>query len=75
MCGVFFESFILFYYESGANREEITKHWEWLEQNIMKTLSVFDSNEDITNFVQGKIRVSDMDIFCRWNTKVFDPLI
>lgn len=27
----------------------------------MKTLSVFDSNEDITNFVQGKIRVSGMD--------------
>ncbi|XP_063102311.1 TBC1 domain family member 8B isoform X3 [Cavia porcellus] len=42
----------------GANREEITKHWDWLEQNIMKTLSVFDSNEDITNFVQGKIRVA-----------------
>ncbi|CAH6779635.1 Tbc1d8b [Phodopus roborovskii] len=41
---------------TGANREEITKHWDWLEQNIMKTLSVFDSNEDITNFVQGKIR-------------------
>uniref|UniRef100_G3UFK8 TBC1 domain family member 8B n=1 Tax=Loxodonta africana TaxID=9785 RepID=G3UFK8_LOXAF len=40
----------------GANREEITKHWDWLEENIMKTLSVFDSNEDITNFVQGKIR-------------------
>nr|XP_027788295.1 TBC1 domain family member 8B [Marmota flaviventris] len=40
----------------GANREEITQHWDWLEQNIMKTLSVFDSNEDITNFVQGKIR-------------------
>ncbi|XP_004685733.1 PREDICTED: TBC1 domain family member 8B [Condylura cristata] len=40
----------------GANREEINKHWDWLEQNIMKTLSVFDSNEDITNFVQGKIR-------------------
>ncbi|XP_035316107.1 TBC1 domain family member 8B isoform X4 [Cricetulus griseus] len=40
----------------GTNREEITKHWDWLEQNIMKTLSVFDSNEDITNFVQGKIR-------------------
>lgn len=40
----------------GANREEITKHWDWLEQNIMKTLSVFDSSEDITNFVQGKIR-------------------
>ncbi|XP_036316628.1 TBC1 domain family member 8B isoform X1 [Pipistrellus kuhlii] len=40
----------------GANREEIMKHWDWLEQNIMKTLSVFDSSEDITNFVQGKIR-------------------
>ncbi|KAF0877421.1 TBC8B protein, partial [Crocuta crocuta] len=55
-CGVSLQSFILFHYESGANREEITKHWDWLEQNIMKTLSVFDSNEDITNFVQGKIR-------------------
>ncbi|XP_036596343.1 TBC1 domain family member 8B [Trichosurus vulpecula] len=40
----------------GANREEIYKHWEWLEQNVMKTLSVFDSNEDITSFVHGKIR-------------------
>lgn len=41
----------------------------------MKTLSVFDSNEDITNFVQGKIRVSGMDIVCRWNTELFDPFI
>uniref|UniRef100_A0A8D0KIQ0 TBC1 domain family member 8B n=1 Tax=Salvator merianae TaxID=96440 RepID=A0A8D0KIQ0_SALMN len=40
----------------GATREEITEHWEWLEQNVMKTLSVFDSNEDITSFVHGKIR-------------------
>ncbi|KAL8180855.1 UNVERIFIED_CONTAM: TBC1 domain member 8B, partial [Gekko kuhli] len=40
----------------GANREEITEHWDWLERNVMKTLSVFDSNEDITSFVQGKIR-------------------
>ncbi|XP_027701388.1 TBC1 domain family member 8B isoform X1 [Vombatus ursinus] len=40
----------------GASREEIYKHWEWLEQNVMKTLSVFDSNEDITSFVHGKIR-------------------
>ncbi|KAM8965021.1 TBC1 domain family member 8B isoform 1-T1 [Sarcophilus harrisii] len=40
----------------GASREEIYEHWEWLEQNIMKTLSVFDSNEDITSFVHGKIR-------------------
>lgn len=41
----------------------------------MKTLSVFDSNEDITNFVQGKIRVSGMDIFCRWSIKIFEALI
>ncbi|XP_058704025.1 TBC1 domain family member 8B isoform X1 [Poecile atricapillus] len=41
---------------SGSSREEITEHWEWLEHNVMKTLSVFDSNEDITSFVQGKIR-------------------
>ncbi|KAG9478431.1 TBC1 domain family member 8B [Eleutherodactylus coqui] len=40
----------------GANREEIFKHWQWLEQNVMKTLSVFDSSDDITSFVQGKIR-------------------
>uniref|UniRef100_A0A8C9TK32 TBC1 domain family member 8B n=1 Tax=Scleropages formosus TaxID=113540 RepID=A0A8C9TK32_SCLFO len=40
----------------GATREEINQHWEWLLQNIMRTLSVFDSSEDITSFVQGKIR-------------------
>ncbi|CAM4720242.1 TBC1 domain family member 8B isoform X1 [Lepidochelys kempii] len=40
----------------GASREEITEHWDWLEHNLMKTLSVFDSNEDVTSFVQGKIR-------------------
>ncbi|XP_028570873.2 TBC1 domain family member 8B isoform X1 [Podarcis muralis] len=40
----------------GASREEITAHWDWLEQNVMATLSVFDSSEDITSFVHGKIR-------------------
>ncbi|XP_048461007.1 TBC1 domain family member 8B isoform X1 [Rhincodon typus] len=40
----------------GANSEEINKHWEWLEHNVMAILPVFDSNEDITSFVQGKIR-------------------
>uniref|UniRef100_A0A8C5PSY8 TBC1 domain family member 8B n=1 Tax=Leptobrachium leishanense TaxID=445787 RepID=A0A8C5PSY8_9ANUR len=40
----------------GANKEEILKHWRWLELNVMKTLSVFDSSDDITSFVQGKIR-------------------
>ncbi|KAJ0061844.1 hypothetical protein NL108_012504, partial [Boleophthalmus pectinirostris] len=40
----------------GVTKEEIFQHWEWLQQNIMRTLSVFDSSEDITSFVQGKIR-------------------
>uniref|UniRef100_A0A8D0ADX9 TBC1 domain family member 8B n=1 Tax=Sander lucioperca TaxID=283035 RepID=A0A8D0ADX9_SANLU len=40
----------------GVTKEEIVQHWDWLQQNIMRTLSVFDSSEDITSFVQGKIR-------------------
>ncbi|XP_012675016.1 TBC1 domain family member 8B isoform X2 [Clupea harengus] len=40
----------------GASEEELSQHWEWLQQNIMRTLSVFDSSDDITSFVQGKIR-------------------
>ncbi|XP_019719908.1 TBC1 domain family member 8B isoform X1 [Hippocampus comes] len=40
----------------GVTKDEIFQHWDWLQQNIMKTLSVFDSSEDITSFVQGKIR-------------------
>uniref|UniRef100_A0A8B9HBU7 TBC1 domain family member 8B n=1 Tax=Astyanax mexicanus TaxID=7994 RepID=A0A8B9HBU7_ASTMX len=36
--------------------KEISQHWEWLQVNIMRTLSVFDSGDDITSFVQGKIR-------------------
>uniref|UniRef100_A0A4W4F7U3 TBC1 domain family member 8B n=1 Tax=Electrophorus electricus TaxID=8005 RepID=A0A4W4F7U3_ELEEL len=40
----------------GASLEEISQHWDWLQINIMRTLSVFDSGDDITSFVQGKIR-------------------
>uniref|UniRef100_A0A671WW08 TBC1 domain family member 8B n=1 Tax=Sparus aurata TaxID=8175 RepID=A0A671WW08_SPAAU len=40
----------------GMSQKEIVQHWDWLQQNIMRTLSVFDSSEDITSFVQGKIR-------------------
>ncbi|XP_076843814.1 TBC1 domain family member 8B isoform X2 [Brachyhypopomus gauderio] len=40
----------------GASLEEISQHWDWLQNNIMRTLSVFDSGDDITSFVQGKIR-------------------
>lgn len=41
----------------GATDEEINQHWEWLEQNLLHTLSVFDNKEDIVSFVKGKIKV------------------
>ncbi|XP_064423030.1 TBC1 domain family member 9B isoform X2 [Latimeria chalumnae] len=41
---------------SGASRKEITEHWEWLENNLLQTLSIFDNEEDITTFVKGKIQ-------------------
>ncbi|XP_053311081.1 TBC1 domain family member 8 isoform X2 [Spea bombifrons] len=40
----------------GATAEEINQHWEWLEQNLLHTLSVFDNKEDISNFVKGKVK-------------------
>ncbi|KAM6953554.1 TBC1 domain family member 9B [Aplochiton taeniatus] len=39
----------------GSTRKEITEHWEWLEANLLQTLSIFDNDEDITTFVKGKI--------------------
>uniref|UniRef100_A0A674CW38 TBC1 domain family member 9B n=1 Tax=Salmo trutta TaxID=8032 RepID=A0A674CW38_SALTR len=39
----------------GSSRKEITEHWEWLETNLLQTLSIFDNNEEITTFVKGKI--------------------
>ncbi|XP_074069913.1 TBC1 domain family member 8 isoform X3 [Macrotis lagotis] len=41
---------------TGATLEEINQHWEWLEQNLLHTLSVFDNKEDIASFVKGKIK-------------------
>ncbi|KAG7465330.1 hypothetical protein MATL_G00175210 [Megalops atlanticus] len=40
----------------GSSRKEITEHWEWLETNLLQTLSIFDNEEDITTFVKGKIQ-------------------
>ncbi|XP_051871160.1 LOW QUALITY PROTEIN: TBC1 domain family member 9B-like [Pristis pectinata] len=40
----------------GSSRKEITKHWEWLEANLLQTLSVFENEEDVTTFVKGKIQ-------------------
>lgn len=41
----------------GATLEEINEHWDWLEQNLLHTLSVFDNKEDIASFVKGKVKV------------------
>ncbi|XP_066574485.1 TBC1 domain family member 9 isoform X2 [Amia ocellicauda] len=40
----------------GGSRKEITEHWEWLEQNLLQTLSIFENENDITTFVKGKIQ-------------------
>ncbi|XP_062416437.1 TBC1 domain family member 9B isoform X2 [Pungitius pungitius] len=39
----------------GSSRKEITEHWEWLESNLLQTISIFDNDEDVTTFVKGKI--------------------
>jgi hypothetical protein len=41
----------------GATLEEINRHWDWLEQNLLHTLSVFDNKDDIASFVKGKVKV------------------
>lgn len=48
----------------GATAEEINQHWEWLEQNLLHTLSVFDNKEDIVSFVKGKVKVRKLPYFC-----------
>ncbi|XP_076830518.1 TBC1 domain family member 9 [Brachyhypopomus gauderio] len=40
----------------GSSRREVTEHWEWLEHNLLQTLSIFDNENDITTFVKGKIQ-------------------
>lgn len=42
---------------SGSCRKEITEHWDWLESNLLQTISIFESDEDIITFVKGKICV------------------
>ncbi|XP_034722374.1 TBC1 domain family member 9B-like, partial [Etheostoma cragini] len=39
----------------GSSRKEITEHWDWLESNLLQTVSIFDNDEDVTTFVKGKI--------------------
>lgn len=51
------------YIRTGGSRKEITEHWEWLEQNLLQTLSIFENENDITTFVRGKIQVVGC-LFC-----------
>nr|XP_061793342.1 TBC1 domain family member 9B-like [Nerophis lumbriciformis] len=39
----------------GSSRKEITEHWDWLEANLLQTISIFDNDQDVTTFVKGKI--------------------
>ncbi|XP_069754067.1 TBC1 domain family member 9B-like isoform X2 [Narcine bancroftii] len=50
------ESQVYWNIAGGSSRKEITKHWDWLEVNLLQTLSVFENEEDVTTFVKGKIQ-------------------
>ncbi|MGH0150148.1 UNVERIFIED_CONTAM: hypothetical protein FKN15_076885 [Acipenser sinensis] len=41
---------------AGGSWKEIIEHWEWLEQNLLQTLSIFENENDITTFVKGKVQ-------------------
>lgn len=55
----------LFFCLTGSSRKEITEHWDWLESNLLQTISIFDSDEDVTTFVKGKICVGRLGSTCR----------
>lgn len=66
--GVPFNLSIFFSSNPGATLEEINQHWDWLEQNLLHTLSVFDNKDDIASFVKGKVKVGP------W-LKCFSPIL
>uniref|UniRef100_A0A8C2Y5I7 TBC1 domain family member 9 n=1 Tax=Coturnix japonica TaxID=93934 RepID=A0A8C2Y5I7_COTJA len=51
-----FKFFYFIFIYAGCSRKEITEHWEWLEQNLLQTLSIFENENDINTFVRGKIQ-------------------
>uniref|UniRef100_A0A665UPU0 TBC1 domain family member 9 n=1 Tax=Echeneis naucrates TaxID=173247 RepID=A0A665UPU0_ECHNA len=48
------DSLVYWIIAHGTSRKEITEHWEWLEHNLLQTLSIFENENDITTFVKGK---------------------
>ncbi|KAJ8332304.1 hypothetical protein SKAU_G00427300 [Synaphobranchus kaupii] len=41
---------------SGTAVEEVNRHWDWLVQNLLHSLSVFENKDDVTSFVNGKVK-------------------
>uniref|UniRef100_A0A3B4G282 TBC1 domain family member 9 n=1 Tax=Pundamilia nyererei TaxID=303518 RepID=A0A3B4G282_9CICH len=50
------DSLVYWIIAHGTSRKEITEHWEWLEHNLLQTLSIFENENDITTFVKGKVQ-------------------
>ncbi|KAI4833282.1 hypothetical protein KUCAC02_016192 [Chaenocephalus aceratus] len=50
------DSLIYWIIAHGTSRKEITEHWEWLENHLLQTLSIFENENDITTFVKGKVQ-------------------
>ncbi|XP_062851361.1 TBC1 domain family member 9 [Trichomycterus rosablanca] len=50
------DSLVYWIIAHGSSHREITEHWEWLEHNLLQTLSIFENENDITTFVKGKIQ-------------------
>ncbi|RXM96925.1 TBC1 domain family member 9 [Acipenser ruthenus] len=50
------DSLIYWTIACGGSWKEIIEHWEWLEQNLLQTLSIFENENDITTFVKGKVQ-------------------
>ena len=40
----------------SLTHEEILNNWDWLHNNLMETLQSFDTEEEITEFVNCKIQ-------------------
>uniref|UniRef100_A0A4W5NIL0 TBC1 domain family member 8B n=1 Tax=Hucho hucho TaxID=62062 RepID=A0A4W5NIL0_9TELE len=40
----------------GAAVGEMNRHWDWLVQNLLHSLSVFENKEDVASFVKGKVK-------------------
>ena len=40
----------------------MNRHWDWLVYNLLRSLSVFENKEDLTNFVKGKFKVTPPSI-------------